>query len=156
MSSDLVRVNGWLLLVDPLFLDQISELENRVRSDRTKYPDTYLARNAAKRLGAIRKLILQVIPANPASPNFRLGLSLGAQNKNWFRAKFFQQYRLYFRFDSKSKIIIYCWVNDDSTLRAYESKSDAYLVFERMLQQGEPPTSWEELLDRASGLVASR
>lgn len=155
MSSDLVRVNGWLLLVDPLFLDQISELENQVRDDRARYPDTYLARNAAKRLTAIRKLILDVIPANPANSNYRLGLSLGSQNKNWFRAKFFQQYRLFFRFDSKSKIIIYCWVNDNSTLRAYDSKTDAYLVFERMLQQGEPPTSWEELLERANPIMRS-
>ena len=155
MSSDLLRVNGWLLLVDPLFTDQISELENKVRNDRAKYPGTFLTRNAAKRLAAIRKLILVDIPSNPASPNFRLGQTLGAKNKNWFRAKFFQQYRLFFRFDSKSKIIIYCWVNDESTLRAYESKTDAYLVFEHMLRDGRPPTSWNELLDRSSGLVAN-
>jgi len=34
-------------------------------------------------------------------------------------------------------------------LRAYESKSDAYRVFRRMLDGGNPPDDWESLLAEA-------
>jgi len=37
-------------------------------------------------------------------------------------------------------------VNDESTKRAYDSKTDAYRVFEKMLNNGHPPDSWDELL----------
>jgi toxin YhaV len=76
---------------------------------------------------------------------------LGDDHKHWFRAKFFQQYRLFFRFDSASKIIVYAWVNDEKNKRAYGSKTDAYRVFEKMLNSGHPPASWNQLLKEAKG-----
>jgi toxin YhaV len=86
-----------------------------------------------------------VVPQDPARPDYRQGATLGAQHKHWFRAKFFQQYRLFFRYHQASKIIVYAWVNDETTLRAYDSKTDAYQVFARMLQSGYPPDDWEGL-----------
>lgn len=47
---------------------------------------------------------------------------------------------------SDAKIVVIGWVNGDSTLRAYESKNDAYRVFARMLDNGNPPSNWDELL----------
>jgi len=47
-----------------------------------------------------------------------------------FAKKFFQRrFRLFFRYDLASKIIVYAWVNDSRTLRTYGSASDAYAVF---------------------------
>ena len=66
-----------------------------------------------------------------------------------YRAKFFQQYRLFFRFDAKSKLIIYAWVNDEKTKRAYGKRNDAYAVFEKMLNSGHPPDSFDQLLEEA-------
>ena len=80
--------------------------------------------------------------------------TLGDENKHWFRAKFFQQYRLFFRFYTESKIIVYAWVNDERNKRAYDKKSDAYRVFEKMLKSGNPPNSWEELLRASQSLKA--
>jgi toxin YhaV len=88
----------------------------------------------------------EIIPQDPGRPEYRQGLSLGSEHKHWFRAKFFQQYRLFFRFHTSAKIIVYAWVNDETTLRAYNSKDDAYLVFKKMLDSGNPPGSWEALL----------
>jgi toxin YhaV len=63
-----------------------------------------------------------------------------------FRAKFHQRYRLFFRFSSKDKVIVYVWVNDESTLRKAGARIDAYVVFKSMLDAGDPPRTLEALL----------
>ena len=145
-------VNGWTLFAHPLFLDQLETLTRKVESLRSKDPAGYSGKNATKRLAAIRKLIFEVIPQDPSRAEYRQGKTLGAQHKHWFRAKFYQQYRLFFRYHSASKISVYACVNDSKTLRSFESKSDAYRVFRQMLENGNPPEVWESLLAEARNL----
>ena len=140
-----IEVNGWKLYMHPLFQAQISELVEKTTKAREKDPKGYRKKRHAKQLAAIRKLIFENIPADPASPEFRQGNTLGKKYKHWFRAKFFQQYRLFFRYHAATKIIVYVWVNDDNTKRAYGSKTDAYLVFQKMLKNGNPPDNWKTL-----------
>ena len=59
---------------------------------------------------------------------------------------------VFFRFHSPSHILVYAWINDDDTLRAYGSKSDAYRTFQKMLDSGHPPETWDTLLKEAKGL----
>jgi len=87
-----------------------------------------------------------VIPQDPARQEYRQGHTLGDEHKHWFRAKFFQQYRLFFRFHAQAMVIVFAWVNDKGTLCAYESADDAYRVFRRMLDSGRPPSDWGQLL----------
>ncbi len=138
--------NGWSLYFHPLFLDQVEELIVQVEKHREKDPTGYSKKNATKRLAAIRKLTIDVIPQDPAKSDYRQGETLGGSYKHWFRAKFFQQYRIFFRYHAKAKIIVYAWVNDEASKRAYTSKTDAYRVFARMLNQGNPPDNWEALV----------
>lgn len=147
-SQALVK-NGWTIFTHPLFLEQLNILEEKVREQQQKDPSNYQKKNAAKRLAAIQKLAFEVIPQDPALPEYRQGSTLGGHHKHWFRAKFFQQYRLFFRFHSESKIIVLAWVNDEKNKRAYNSKADAYRVFEKMLNNGHPPDDWNELLKEA-------
>src|SRR5690554_5014933 len=105
METALV-VNGWTLFAHPLLLDEIETLVSQVEILKAKHPGTYSTKNRSKRLAAIKKLIFEVIPKDPEDPAYRQGTTLGKNNKHWFRAKFFQQYRLFFRFDTRSKIII--------------------------------------------------
>lgn len=140
-----LRVNGWSIFAHPLLLDQLESLIGEVERRKLKNPGGYGKSNAAKRLAAIHKLAFEAIPQNPARPEYRQGATLGAEHKHWFRAKFFQQYRLFFRYHTGSRIIVYAWVNDADTLRAYASSDDAYRVFRKMLDRGYPPNSWEEL-----------
>ena len=142
-------VNGWTLYAHPLFKEQYLNLKLQVVSLREKDPKGYVRKNATKRLAAIQRLTFELIPHDPTSAEFRQGSALGDDNKHWFRAKFFQQYRLFFRYHFESKIIVYAWVNDENNKRAYGSKTDAYKVFERMLKSGHPPETWDELLDAA-------
>ncbi len=139
-------VNGWILFAHPLFLEQTESLIKQVEKLQQKDPVNYKKKNATKRLAAIEKLAFEIIPQDPTSAEYRQGNTLGREHKHWFRAKFFQQYRLFFRFHLESKVIVYAWVNDESTKRAYDSKTDAYRVFEKMLNNGHPPDSWDELL----------
>jgi toxin YhaV len=142
-------VNGWTLYAHPIFLDQLDALTTQVEALRRKDPVGYVRKNATKRLAAIAKLAFEAIPQEPARPEYRQGNTLGDEHKHWFRAKFFQQYRLFFRFHAQAKVIVFAWVNDEGTKRAYESADDAYRVFRRMLDSGHPPSDWDQLLAEA-------
>ena len=142
-------VNGWTLYAHPIFLDQLDALTVQVEALKQKDPAGYVKKNATKRLAAIAKLAFEVIPQDPARAEYRRGDALGEEHKHWFRAKFFQQYRLFFRFHAQAKVIVFAWVNDEDTKRAYESAHDAYRVFRRMLDSGRPPSDWGQLLAEA-------
>jgi toxin YhaV len=138
-----------MIFAHPLFLDQLETLARQVEGLKQKDPDGFTRKNAAKRLAAIAKLAFDIIPQNPARPEYRQGNTLREGRKHWFRATFFQQYRLFFRYHAKSKIIVYAWVNDENTKRAYESSHDACEVFRKMLESGHPPEDWDRLLSEA-------
>ena len=121
-------------------------LTDQVAALQAKDPQGYTRKNATKRLTAIRQLAFEVIPQDPARPEYREGKTLGDAHRHWFRAKCFQQYRLFFRFHAASRIIVLAWVNDEDTRRAYENPDDAYRVFRKMLDSGHPPNDWDELL----------
>jgi toxin YhaV len=142
-------INGWNIFGHSLFLDQVETLIEQVESLRRKHPIKYKKKNAAKCLAAILKLAFEIIPQDPTLPDYRQGTTLGDAHKHWFRAKFFQQYRLFFRYHLESKVIVYAWVNDDDTKRAYNSKTDAYRTFKKMLNSGHPPNNWEQLIKEA-------
>ena len=141
-----LTVNGWKIYAHPVFIKQVENLISEVLKRKQKDPDTWQQKNCAKRLKAIFKLISEDIPNDPQGSQFQQGNTLGSAGTHWFRAKFFQQYRLFFRFDSNAKVILLAWVNDEKTLRAYDSKSDAYTVFQKMFTNGTPPNNFDDLL----------
>jgi len=110
-----IVVNGWTLFTHPLFAQQYQRLQDKVEALKAKDPQGYIKKNDAKRLAAIYKLAFEIIPQDPTLPDYRQGTTLGGHNKHWFRAKFFQQYRLFFRYHLESKIIVYAWVNDQGS-----------------------------------------
>jgi len=144
-----VVVHGWTLYAHPLFVAQVEALASQVEALKACDPANNARKNAAKRLAAITKLAFDVISQDPERPEYRQGSTLGDAYKHWFHAKFFRQYRLFFRYHASSRVIVYAWVNDEDTRRAYESTDDAYRVFRRMLGAGHPPDSWGALLAEA-------
>lgn len=144
-------INGWNIFAHPLFLNQFEELLMQVENLRQKHPENYQNKNVTKRLAAIAKLAFDVIPQDPTRSDYRQGTTLGDEYKHWFRAKFFQQYRLFFRYHQQSKIIVFVWINDEHSKRAYDSNTDVYRVFKKMLDSGSPPDNWHDLLKEAKG-----
>lgn len=147
----MIPINGWVILAHPLFLDQLERLMDAVEDLKARKPDTYQGSANTKLLAALNKLVFQAIPSDPTASIYRQGLTLGEAHKHWFRAKFGNgRFRLFFRYDSTSKVIIYAWVNDETSLRTYGAKTDAYQVFKGMLNDGNPPDDWSALRKAAS------
>jgi toxin YhaV len=154
-----VLIHDWAVFAHPLFLAQLEALVHQVEDLKERDPLGYVKKNANERLAAIAKLAFDVIPQDPTRPEYRQGNTLGDDYKHWFRAKFFQQYRLFFRYHAQSKVIVLAWVNDEGTKRAHESGDDAYRVFRKMLASGRPPDEWDQLLNEAkaaAGRLQSR
>ncbi len=149
IKSKPLIINGWSVFGHSLFLNQIEDLIEEVETLRKKDAINYKTKNSTKQLAAIHKLAFEIIPQDPTISDFRQGKTLGDDHKHWFRAKFFQQYRLFFRYHLDSKVIVYAWVNDKNTKRAYKSKTDAYYTFKKMLNNGDPPNNWDHLLKEA-------
>ena len=145
------------MFAHPLFLAQLEKLTVAVEKLQQSDPVGYQKTANAKLLAALRQLVFETIPSDPTRADYRQGGTLGSDRKHWFRAKFGNgRFRLFFRFDSKAKIIIFAWVNDETTLRTYGSKTDAYAVFRKMLDEGNPPDSWPALLDASKGDPATK
>ena len=141
--------HGWLVLAHPHFEDQYSRWYNQVAELKRRDPQGYKSAEQTKRFAALDRMAFELIPQNPSDGRYLLGNTLGSENRSWRRAKFGGQYRLFFRFDSVNKIIILGWVNFADSLRAYGSKNDAYLVFSKLLAEGNPPANWDELLEQS-------
>ncbi len=146
------RAMGWWLLSWPDFQRQFDALLATVEALRAQDPAGYAHNPKAKLLATILRIITERVPRDPGHRDFRHGGKLGSEYTGWFRAKFHQRFRLFFRFDSQRKTIIYGWVNTESGLRQEGGRNDPYVVFRCMLERGQPPTSFDELLREAQGL----
>ncbi len=151
-----MEVNGWRLFQYPLLEDQLVKLTEAVEQLSTTQADTYRGHPKTKLLATIHRFITEIIPQDPNAPEFRQGDTLGPDNRHWFRAKFHQRYRLFFRFSTKDKVIVYVWVNDEFSLRKAGSKTDAYAVFKSMLKLGDPPRTLDALLKGAKEMRRGR
>jgi toxin YhaV len=144
-----MEANGWKLYGHKLFIDQFKKLLSEVSELQYSDPTAYESHPKAKFLATINRLIRETIPEDPTAPEFRQGNTLGKINKHWFRAKFHGRYRLFFRFSSQHRIIVYTWLNDEKTLRKAGAKTDPYIIFQSMLKSGNPPQDFEQLFKKA-------
>ena len=109
-------------------------------------PEGFESNANVKLFRGLSQLMLETVPTDPARDEYRQGNTLGPAHRHWRRAKIGRRFRLFFRYDSKAKVIVYAWVNDETTLRSSGSKSDPYAVFEKMLGRGNPPDDWNALV----------
>src|SRR5438045_3148152 len=118
MSSGPFAVrNGWKLYAHPAFGDAFERLRGAVEDLEERDTPACLDHPKSKLLKRILDLILIEIPRDPTAPEFQLGNTLGATHRHWRRAKFLGRFRLFYRFSSAHKAVVYAWVNDENTLR---------------------------------------
>jgi len=137
---------GWSLLFHDCLVAQLQKL--RAASDRAEVADPagFETNANVKLYRALTQLIFETIPSDPAREEYRQGNTMGTIYRHWRRAKIGRRFRLFFRYDTKAKVIVFAWVNDEHTLRSAGSKSDPYAVFQKMLDRGHPPDDWAALL----------
>jgi toxin YhaV len=152
---EVLVLNGWKIYFHACFLEQVGTLAKTVAELKAAKPDEYQRKKETKLLLAIKRVIEERIVAVPLHPQFRQGDTLGEEYKHWFRVKFLEQFRLFYRCSNEHKTIVIGWVNGFDTLRAYGSRTDAYKVFESMLSAGNPPDDWETLIRVAKAATAN-
>lgn len=151
--------NGWCLFRHAEFRRTLDGLAADVERLARRQPNDWQSHPKAKLLRRIVDLIEFEIPHDPNAPEYAQGNTLGHSHRHWRRAKFLGRFRLFFRFDSASRIIVYAWVNDENTLRKAGARTDPYAVFRRRLDEGNPPDDWATLLaeaQRAEGAAPRR
>ncbi len=156
-ADSLPVVQGWTLAFHPCLLDQVERLVAAAEEEVKR-----AAGSGANRPGPNQKLLAHVvdlmfeaIPRDPNAPEYRLGHTLGREHAHWRRGKTGGgRYRLFFRFRSDARLIVFAWINDEQSLRTYGSATDAYRVFADGLARGTPPGDWDTLVAEATTAAA--
>ena len=142
----MIQRHGWNLLFHEFLSEQLKKLHIAAERAKQQNPESFETNANVRLFGALSKLLFDVVPSDPNREEYRQGNTMGTAFRHWRRAKIGRRFRLFFRFDSKTRIIIFAWVNDENTLRSSGSKSDPYIVFQRMLERGHPPDDWAALM----------
>jgi toxin YhaV len=137
VSSAGATINGWLVLYHPVFRNRYIALRDEVRLLKSKLSGQEFAKHPRVKLfAAVRHLVSERVPANPNAPEYRLRNELSKHR----RAKgqgLPPRYRLYWVFSQTSRVIIFTYLNDDTSLRKEGAKSDPYEIYKKMVARGE-------------------
>lgn len=136
----MIQRHGWNLLFHDGLIEQLQKLAAAAARAQAQDPEGFESNADVKLFDALTALILEVIPSEPNRDEYRQGNTMGSAFRHWRRAKIGRRFRLFFRFDSKARIVIFAWVNDEHTLRSSGAKTDPYIVFQKMLKSGHPPS----------------
>lgn len=147
-----LKANGWTLLFHDMMIGQVSDLADCYGRAKKADPQGFAANANVRLFGAVAKLVLRTVPDDPGRLDHRIGNTMGEDYRHWSRAKFGGRFRLFFRYDSAAKIIIFAWVNNEDTLRNKGGRNDPYTVFKGMLDRDNPPDDWGALLKAAKDM----
>ena len=120
----MIQRHGWILLFHACVSAQLQKLHAAAERAKQQDPNGFDANANVRLFNALSKLIFEAVPSDPNREEYRQGNTMGPAFRHWRRAKIGRRFRLFFRFDSKSKIIIFAWVNVENTLRSSGSKKD--------------------------------
>jgi toxin YhaV len=139
-------VNGWELFYFRLFKEFLDSLDREVTALAEKDPEGFVHHKKTKLLKAVVDNVRIEVPRDPDSPAFRLGKTLGNQHTDWRRVKHHRlppRYRLFFKFASSRRKVVYAWMDDEYSQRKAGAKTDVYEIFKGLLRRGTVPDSFE-------------
>jgi toxin YhaV len=142
----MMQRHGWNLLFHECLIEQLQKLNAAAVRAKAQHPEDFASNANVKLFNALADLIFDIVPREPNRDEYRQGNTMGPTFRHWRRAKIGRRFRLFFRFDSKTKFIIFAWVNDENTLRSSGARTDPYAIFQKMLKSGHPPDDWDALL----------
>ncbi len=115
--------HGWTLLFHDGVIEQLRKLRSAAERAERHDPRGFESNASVKLFRALSQLIMDVVPSDPSRDEYRQGNTLGPAYRHWRRAKIGRRFRLFFRYDSKGRVIVFAWVNDEQTLRSAGSRS---------------------------------
>jgi toxin YhaV len=111
-----VLAHGYTLLPHPLIVEQLTRLTNAAA--REAAPPAAPGPNR-KLLAHVHDLIFDKIPQDPGAAQYRHGGTIPGGHRQWFRGKTGNgRYRIFYRYDSVARVIVYAWINDADTMSA--------------------------------------
>ena len=129
----MIQRHGWNLLFHECLSEQLQKLHAADQRARQQGPQGFESNANVRLFAALPKLIFDEVPSDPNREEYRQGNTMGAAFRHWRRAKIGRRFRLFFRFDSKTRIIILAGVNDENTLRSSGTLEQKKAVIERIL-----------------------
>lgn len=129
--------HGWLVLFGPFFLERLNALHMEVKAlAQRKTPAEFRAHPTVKLLASVVRLVTAIIPQDPDAAAYRLSGDL-AKFRRVKKQGLPPRYRIFFAFSTRTKSIIFLYLNDESTIRKEGDKNDVYEAFRRMIRRGE-------------------
>ncbi len=107
----MIQRHGWNLLFHQCLSEQLQKLHAADQRARHQDPQGFESNANVRLFEALSKLIFNAVPSDPNREEYRQGHTMGNAFRHWRRAKIGRRFRLFFRFDSKTRIIIFAWVN---------------------------------------------
>lgn len=132
------RINGWLVLLHPIFEQRYRSLLANVRrlNNELASEEAYRQHPTVKLTAAVRRLVLEIVPQNPNARDFLLT----RPPQHFRRAKkkgLSPRYRLFWVASVEASTIIFLYLNDEATLRKEGARTDPYAIFKRLVERGE-------------------
>lgn len=141
----------WLPFLHIHLAARLQFLEAEIKRLQEKCPDKLKGHPKVRLYVSVVEVMRQIV-ADPTHEKFLQGNTLGEDHRDWRRAKdgLPPRYRLFFKFFSAYKEIYFGWVNDERTLRKKGSKTDCYVIFQRMLERGSVPSARDPLHEHST------
>lgn len=134
------------MLYHPVFGDRYAALRDEARRLKDQLePEQWRAHPVVKLAAGIRRMVMEVVPQDALAPAFRLRGDLEA----FCRASGIAlppRYRLFWVVSPTTRVVIFLYLNDETTLREAGARTDPYQVFARMVRRGQIGPDFESNL----------
>lgn len=107
----MIQRHGWVLLFHGCIVEQLQKLQAAAERAERNNPKDFERNANVKLFRALSQLILETVPSDPTRDEYRQGNTLGPAYRHWRRAKVGRRFRLFFRYDSRAKTVVFAWVN---------------------------------------------
>ena len=145
--------HGWNLLFHDGLIEQLQKLQTAAQKAKAQDPQGFESNANLKLFNALAQLMLETVPSDPSRDEYRQGNTMGPAFRHWRRAKLGRRFRLFFRFDSKTGIIIFMATMEAQTYLAKRQARADLNAFDAVMARtgGEPPREGHRILPAQNG-----
>ena len=145
--------HGWNLLFHDGLIEQLQKLQTAAQKAKAQDPQGFESNANVKLFNALAQLMLETVPSDPSRDEYRQGNTMDPAFRHWRQAKLGRRFRLFFRFDSKTRIIIFMAMMEAQTYLAKRQARADLTAFDAVMARtgGEPPREGDRILPAQNG-----